>query len=357
MKRIQCVFRCVWTIAAVTVTGGVASAAEAPEEWKQIEAAIRQRREQCGVFSCRVATVNSTPGSRFQDETGKPVFAEDPVLTELSHQYTIDVGQVRFRDESRYPSFNEQRKDFIIRERTTVYNGTDGKHFRPAGTNDTTAPRTVDLSDVQSRELIDIGQLPLIWMYGVFDPRDFASQAITNLPELDFQFQRDGSEITASGIHEGASIEWVFDTEKDFNVVACRLVLLKGGRPDESTRNETLVTYRNNGDGPGLRWIPEGWQRSLARFGDTATTVTDFECLTAVDDGVFEVPDDYVKPGMLVARDKELKQVAPNLSLVPYTPGQPLQPRPGWPLYLKIILAVSGLAVAAFAYHRLRRSS
>jgi len=90
----------------VVLTIAVGASAEPPEEWKQIEAAIRQRREQCGVFSCRVEEFRSTPLSFYFPGPDKPDL-DDPLITEANYNYTIDVAAVRFRNEENSPDFAE----------------------------------------------------------------------------------------------------------------------------------------------------------------------------------------------------------------------------------------------------------
>jgi hypothetical protein len=311
--------RTIWLV--IVVLSGVYLPADATEkvipEWEALKAAIERRRAivpPVHDYELEGVIVYSAELLDFSDE---------PVTIETSRRYLFDFDHGRVRFENGDPLISDG-KGMETALAVTIYDGADGYTLRPPARNSKRAAAQADSKLRHIHRTILMG-MPLCWEAGVFFPNDLLEKRVSDLSGKDFKWTSNDSEATLTHKMPNpvgySTLTYTFSKELDWRVVGYTRHALNKSSSNQLELMETIVVRYETVDGTS---VIAGWDLSQAPDAEKSYRVTKRTFRDSVPIEEFQVPPDYLSPGMIVSKDMKPHTVTTAGTLVPWRAGSPL---------------------------------
>lgn len=295
-----------------------------------VQAAMSDLRNKSVGWEFQLEAVIMQEFSAFQDKNPNQSTAfnpHSPLTLESTEQLLIHIPNGAFRWECRRPV--ESEDGLIPSFSIWLGDGRQAQLLHPEPSQ--TGRRLTAYADVTPNEVIPTlnSFAPVFWSLGILRIPDYLQTTETDLSSLGGEWSVEDSIIHWKYALQKTQIHFQFDTQIGCRVVKCSM----GNRPrssdiapsDEST---AIVEYRNVGETPQLhRWeftIPSALHRSYEVIRATP--------LQVIDTDRFRPPEDYLKPGMRIMKERKPFIVDEAGSLSPFRNGESAQTHNRWTL-------------------------
>lgn len=274
----------------------VGLAQDTPPEWLKITKAIQARREKFHSISYTLMSLMTAPEALSHRSDFSPANPGPSMTIEATQQIRVDLLGGRFRHRILAPLYDGQRRQSYAREGVIVVDGKDAYSYYPYHDNFILGTkRRLDLvkENINSSLFDRVADGPIAWSLGIFQPSDFRDKRITNLPELGFKLHEAGNEITATGILQGYEVTYVFDAAKGY--CATRAIFdSRLGFNGKSDHSFLIGCSEMDGE-----WYPSVWKSMWKPPITDTVSVRDFRIHDEFEDAVFQVPADFLQPGIV----------------------------------------------------------